>query len=266
MFRQGLNKYWRTWRQLSNCAISSYLSNRVDSSSFFIGKLVRFVFFLVLILSIFNHTDLMAGYGKYEVILFFLTFNLIDVIPQALFRGIYLFREDVRKGNFDFILSKPINPLFYSLTRLTDVLDTIFLLPVIALLVYVVFQIPGGVEFSNLFAYILFLLLGLIIVVAIHIISACITIWTLESGNFIWFYRESMTIGRFPPEILSSTVQLLFTFIMPIILIVGFPAKILLGALSFKWALFGAIYTFLFLAFSLWFWQVSLKKYSSASS
>jgi ABC-2 type transport system permease protein len=170
--RKRLRKYFRIWKQLSSLAVGSSLSNRIDSAAYLVGKLIRFGFFLLLIASIFRFTDTLAGYSKYEVILFFLTFNLIDVFAQALFRGIYVFRYDISRGNFDFVLSKPVNPLFYSLSRQTDILDFIFLLPIGALIAYVVAKLPDPVGLSGVILYGSFVLTGMIIALGIHIISA----------------------------------------------------------------------------------------------
>lgn len=259
-------KYLKVWKQLANCAINSYFSNRINYVAFFIGKLIRFGFFLLLIISIFRFTKSLAGYSKYEVILFFLTFNLIDVLTQALFRGIYLFKRDVRTGNFDYIISKPINSLFYCLSRLVDIADIIFLIPIIALIIYTILKLSISITILNIIYYLIFIFLGLLITLSIHIVSASITIWTMESENFIWFYRESMAIGRFPPEIFSSSMQFIFTFIMPIIIIVAFPAKALLGILGWQSALVALIYSISFFILSLLIWKKSLKYYSSASS
>jgi len=130
-----MRKYFNVWKQLSICAIGSYLSNRVNIVTYGIGKIIRFAFLLIFIFSLFRFTDTFAGYSHYQVILFFLTFNLIDTIAQALFRGIYTFKDDVRKGNFDYVLSKPIHPLFYALTKMTDIIDITLLIPLVALIV-----------------------------------------------------------------------------------------------------------------------------------
>ncbi len=260
-----LKKYFRIWKQLSNCAISSYLSSRLDAVSYFTGKVIRFSFFLVLIISIFHFTSSLAGYSKYEVIFFFLTFNLMDVLAQAFFRGIYMFQGDIRRGNFDYLISKPVNPLFYCLTRLTDILDILFLIPIVILLFYVGSQL-ALVSFLNILAYLFFVFLGLVIILALHIFSACVTIWTAQSEGIIWLYRDLMALGRFPPEIFSPLIQILFTFVLPIIVIVAFPVKALLGILPWYWAIFAFVYALGFFTLSLWFWQISLKKYASASS
>lgn len=259
-------RYFRIWKKLASCAIQSTLSNRLDSIGYLLGKLARFGFFLLFLVSLFQYTGSIAGYSKYEVLLFYATYSIMDIVPQIFFRGIYWFQQDVRQGNFDFVLIKPVRPLFYTLSRFTDLLDMIFLIPVLFLLGYVILNISASTTVINVLLYLLFLSLGFLVVLAIHIISAAITMRTLESGNFIWFYRGTMTMGVFPPEIFSTFIKYLFTFVMPIIIIVAFPAKALLGILSWQWGIIGASYALLFFYFSLWFWQRSLKYYSSASS
>jgi ABC-2 type transport system permease protein len=261
-----ISKYFKIWKQLSALAIGTYLSNRVDSLSFFLGKLVRFGFFWLFIVSIFNFTDLMAGYNKYEVLLFFLIFNLADVLPQAFFRGIYLFRNDIRLGSFDFVLSKPVNPLFYSMTRLTDILDSLFLVPIIALIIFVLAKLSYAITLGPLLLFLLLFLAGQLIVASFHVLSAVITVYTTESENFIWLYRDMLIIGRFPPEVFSGTIQLIFTFAAPAIIMIGFPVKALLGSLSLPWVMVALLYAAGFAAGSYWLWQRALKHYQSASS
>ncbi|TSD01117.1 MAG: hypothetical protein Athens071425_483 [Parcubacteria group bacterium Athens0714_25] len=262
----NIEKYFKIWKQLVSCAAGSYLSNRLESGGYFLGKMVRFGFFLLLIVSIFNYTNTMAGYSKYEVILFFLTFNLLDVLAQAFFRGIYHFGNDVKQGNFDYNLVKPVNPLFYLMSRITDILDMILLIPIGGFIFFVVGKLPIAIGLENILSYLFFIMSGLIIVVAFHILGACVIIWSTENENTIWLYRDLMNVGRFPPEIFSPTIQNVFIFVIPVIIIVAFPAKAFLGILSWQWMVFGLLYAILFFVTSLLIWKISLKKYSSASS
>lgn len=256
----------RVWRRLVLNAFSTVASNRLDAAGYFVGKLIRFAFFWLFILAVFRFTTTIAGYSKYETLLFFLTFNLVDVGAQVFFRGIYLLKYDVRRGNFDYTLTKPIHPLFYTMTRLTDLLDLIFLLPILTLLIYVIAHLPTTLTLTHIATYIMLILLGLGIILAIHIISAAITISTVESDQFLWLYRETIGIGRFPPDIFHPPIQFIFTYLLPIIVAISFPAKALLGALTpnnLTTALFMSLMAILL---ALFVWHKSLRHYSSASS
>ncbi len=261
-----MTKYLRVWIQLTNCAFSTVASNRIDSICYFIGKIVRFGFFVLMIFSIFRYTDSMAGYKPYEILLFFLTFNLVDLSGQAFMRGVYAFRRYVREGGFDYVISKPVNPLFFILSRSTDLLDLLLIPPIIGLIIYCVHILPIDVTFASVVSYLLLLAIGYVIIMGFHIMAAAVTITHTENANTIWLYRDAMTVGRLPPEIFSFALQMFFTFVIPIFLIVAYPTKALLGELMQKSFSIALVYSILFFSLSLFIWDKSLKKYTSASS
>lgn len=260
-----IKKYMKVYLQLVNCAFSSYLSNRLDSLGYFLGKIVRFTFFLILLISIFRFTDNLAGYGMYEVILFFLTFNLIDLGAQFFFRGVYFIKTDIIRGQFDYILLKPINKLFFTMSRLVDILDLISVCLIIGGIAYA-FSSMNILSVQSIGLYILLVLNAMVIVFAIHVIIASLGVRYYESENLIWLYRDSMTFGRMPPEIYSSAIQFIFTFLMPIFIMVAFPVKAILGLLSIKWVLFPILFAVAVVIFAIRLWKNSLNFYGSASS
>jgi len=261
-----VKKYFRIWKQLVVLAFGSYISNRMEYGSYFLGKIVRFSFFLLMVLAIFGHTQNIAGYTKYQVIIFFLTAFLMDSLGQSFFRGIYLFRQDVQRASLDYVIVKPVNTLFFILTRMTDLLDITLLVPLMALIIYAFSKLGVLGNPAAIFQYLLFVAIGFVVVASLHIISAALTVWTMESEVFIWFYRTSTFAALFPPEIFSHPIQLFFTFIIPIVIIVAVPAKALLGILTFRLALTAIIVAIVFFTGSLLLWKTSLKHYSSASS
>ncbi|MDD3487603.1 MAG: ABC-2 family transporter protein [Candidatus Moranbacteria bacterium] len=261
-----MKKYFRVWKQLAVMASESYMSNRIEYGSYFLGKIIRFCFLMLMIAAIFSHTGNMAGYTKYQVIIFFLTSFLIDTLGQAAFRGVYLFREDVRQGNFDYTISKPLNSLFLVLSRLPDFLDVIFIFPLVAFLFYAFSKLDIFYNPQLLAYYPVFLMLSFLMVAGIHVISVTLTMWTMESESFIWVLRNTTFLSLFPPEVYSGSIQLFFTFVFPIIVIFAFPAKVLLGLLTLKMALVALAMTFVFFGGSLLLWKTGLKHYSSASS
>ncbi|MFH1232634.1 MAG: ABC-2 family transporter protein [Patescibacteria group bacterium] len=261
-----LKKYAKIYIQLVNCAFSSYLSNRIDSLCFFLGKIIRFLFFLLLIISIFRFTENLAGYGIYEVIFFFLTFNFIDIAAQFLFRGVYTFKQSIILGYFDYILSKPVNALFYIMNKLVDILDLIFLCLISAAILYNFKFLAYKISMQEIFLYIFFIFNAIVIVFALHVLIVALSIRFYEADNLIWLYRDSLTVGRMPPEIFSDSIRFLFTVIIPVFAMIAFPVKAALGILELKQAIFGIIFAFFIVIFSLWFWKSSLRYYSSASS
>ncbi len=228
--------------------------------------MVRFMFFLILLISIFRFTDNLAGYNMYEVILFFFTFNLIDIAAQFLFRGVYTFKFSIITGHFDYILSKPVNALFYMMNRLTDILDLMFLFLIIGAIIYDLKFLVYKISVQYVLSYVFLIFAAMLIVFALHVIVVALSVQFYESDNLIWLYRESMALGRMPPEIYSAPVRFIFTFLMPIFMMIAFPVKALLGNLNFYWMVFSFLFSLIFVFFSLYLWKQCLLDYSSASS
>lgn len=255
-----------TWKRSVVMSMSVFLSNRIDATSYFLGKIFRFLVYIALILSIFQYTNNIAGYGKYEMLFFFLTFNAIDVLTQLFFRGLYDFHRVVRQGKFDFWLSKPYRLLFFTMTRWADVLDLIYFVPNILALIYVVTKLPLVFSWAHLVIYLLLTLVSIVIILSIHIVAAALVVWTQEVQTFLWLYRDIASIGRFPPEIMSSRLAFSLTFVLPSFLIAAFPVKGYLGSLSLTTGLMAVVYALITFQLSLLLWRFALKKYSSASS
>src|SRR5258708_31177303 len=122
----------------------------VSSFGYLLGKLVRISFFLFFLFSIFKHTDALVGYTLPEVALFFLTFNIIDILAQLFFRGIYGIRALIREGDFDYFLIQPANVLFRVAFTTVDFLDVLTVIPVIIITFRVMQSIPRAMTPGHL--------------------------------------------------------------------------------------------------------------------
>ncbi len=242
------------------------ITNRFAAAFLIFGKLVRFLFFLGFLILLVGRTKTLAGYELSQVVFFFLTFNLIDIVIQLLLRGAYHFRPLIVSGDFDLILVKPINPLFRSLASRTDVLDLITLVP---LLGYMVYFLASGQVHTTVSGFILYLLLvicSFLIGLALHIMVLSVGVLTTEVDHLIWIYRDLTGMARFPIDIYREWLRNFLIFVVPVGVIMTFPAKALMGLLSFQMVLFSFALTGVLLFLSIRFWNYALKRYSSASS
>lgn len=262
-----MKKYLKVYKILAVHNFSSLIASRLDFWLLILGKLIRMGFLFVWVFAIFNFIEKLAGYSLGQTLLFFATFNLVDILVQVLFfRGFWFIRTYVKEGEFDRILLYPINEIFLTAFKVTDWMDVLTLVPAGALVVYATTLLPTAPSPSQIILYLLLCLNGVLLAFAINLFIASITFYTPETENLFLLYRDLMTVGRFPTEIFSNFLQILFTFVLPVAVIIAFPAKVLLGLLN----PLGIIYAFalsstlVFLAIK--FWNASLKHYSSASS
>ncbi|MBI3443186.1 hypothetical protein HY008_00790, partial [Candidatus Woesebacteria bacterium] len=84
---------------MSRNSFSMVISQKLSLSVFLTGKILRFIFFFAFLFFLLQGAKTLAGYTSNQAIFFFLTFNLIDVISQFLFREVYRFRPMIVNGD-----------------------------------------------------------------------------------------------------------------------------------------------------------------------
>ncbi len=261
-----IRRYFRIWLRSITGAFSIVAASRIDFVTFVFGKLLRMAFFFVFVITLFNHTNSIAGYDEGEVLLFFALMNLIDILTQLIwFRGLTDLQRVIANGEFDLVLTKPVSPLFWSAFRIFDFFD-LTTLPAAALFLWAAFAKLPPLEPANIALGCFLLVCGLILAFSINVFLAALNFWTTELENAWWMYREVVYVARFPPEVFPSLIRIVFTFVFPILVIITFPTKAFLGILPatmIAWALFVTAASVLL---ARWTWTQALKHYTSASA
>ena len=107
---------------------------------------------------------------------------------------------------------------------------------------------------------------SLIVITSIHIFVASLGIITTEVDHTIMIYRDLSSMARFPIDIYTDNIRALLTFAIPIALAFTFPAKAILGLLSFPTVIISLLASCAIFWLSLKFWHYAINQYSSASS
>ncbi len=263
--RARARKYGRIWLRTASMAVQAQLTYRLGSLGFLLGKMIRLVFFFAFVIAIFNHVQTVAGYSLAETALFFLTFNLVDMAAQILFRGVYGARRTVTEGDFDFYLIQPCSPLFRMVCSTVDFLDLVTIVPVLVMVGMVFARLPP-LGLGRYLAYGALTVNAVVLVFAVHVLVAALAVRTQEMENAIWIYRDVMFMGKFPVDVYARPVRWALTFALPIAVMTTFPAKALLGILSPAWAAYSVALAAAAVALSLRFWRGSVALYTSSSS
>ena len=280
------------WTMLRNSLVRdmSFRSNfLIESITSLAWMMMNLGFYLL----VFKFTrELAPGWGKYEFFAFLATTMLINSVVQAFFMpNAEEFSEMIRTGNLDFALLKPIDAQFLiSLQRVNwSSLSNFFV--AIALLAYSVWKMttretaPLPLHPWMLMAYPLYVACGVAILYSLMISLAATSIWLGRNQSLydFWFYITNFS--RYPMEIYEGQVgtplRLFFTFIIPVMVVVNVPARVisqpLIGGAGRDVALGPGLDQQFLLGFALlatagslgaarWVFQRALTSYRSASS
>lgn len=224
---------------------------------------------------VYRETTHIADWDKYEFFVFIATTMFVNSLVQAFFMpNAEELSEQVRTGGLDFALLKPIDTQFLvSLRRVAWSSLGNFVVALI-LLAYAVPRIEGWVLTPwAVVLYPLYVFMGVLILYSVMIALAATSIWLGRNQSLydFWFYITNFS--RYPMEIYDgpwgTPLRQLFTFVVPILVVINVPARLMAKPLSPEnaWmAVFGLIATVASVLGSRWVFNRALLSYRSASS
>ncbi len=225
-------------------------------------------------LLVFQYTKSIGGWNQYQYFIFLATLQLINAIVEALFMpNAEEFSELVRTGELDFALLKPIDTQFLISLAKIDWSSISNFLFAIALLGYSLYHVGGPPSVWSVLLYPLYIVCGVVILYSVTITLAATTVWLGRNQSIydFWFYITNFS--RYPMEIyrgsLGAILGWLFTFIVPVLVVVNVPARLMAQPLDNRhWplAIFALFATAASFAASRWLFSRALSGYRSASS
>lgn len=123
-----------------------------------------------------------------------------------------------------------------------------------------------AISFFQVILFIFFFLNSMILAFSFHLAVCALCILTTEIDHLIQIYRDLTNMARFPTDIYQKGIQAVLTYVIPIVILITIPAKILMGFLSWGGAILSLVISGLFFLFAINFWKFAIKRYSSASS
>ena len=272
--------YRRVWLTFARNALIREMTFR---GNFVITVMTRALWFCsqVLLFKIIfsNVAHITDGWNEYQYFAFMATGMLINALIETLFMpNAANFSELIRTGNLDFALVKPIDTQFLISFEKMDLAMLNQVLLAVGLLVYALSNLPAGAEvtFSGVALYLLYILAGVTIFYSLMISLASTAIWFGRNQGLydFWFYitvfaRYPRSIYQSePPSVAGGLILFTFTFVLPVLVVVTVPARVLLGTLGDQAWLAGVALAaaVVGLAVSRTIFTWSLRSYRSASS
>ena len=108
---------------------------------------------------------------------------------------------------------------------------------------------------------------GILIHYSLMFILATISFWTVRAQGIVWGYYNLFNIARMPDEAFRGAFKGVFTFALPVLLVSNVPTRVLADKASSpaSWALLLGL-GLVWAGISEWFWRLSVRRYTSASS
>lgn len=216
---------------------------------------------------IFGQVSSLGDWNRDQVFVFIGTSYLIDFLWMLLwFHGLMGIPGLIRSGDMDLLMCKPANTLFLASTRSMDLNQWSGLLLGGGLVAWSVHDLGGHPGFVAIGLYVLLLLVGVGMFYGITVIVTSLAFLTpqlqLINEAMEWFYQFAMR----PDAIYQGQLRVVLTYIIPAIVMMNYPARILTNRLTLGQTVWGVAVGVAVIGMSLWFWSRAERWYTSASS
>lgn len=239
-----------------------------------VTRLFYFVAQVALFEIIYRQVNAIDDWTRAEYFAFLATGMLINSLVETFFMpNCANFSELIRTGNLDFVLLKPIDPQFLISFEKMELAMLNQAVLALALLGYALVRIGGPIDPIRAAMYVLFVGVGVAFFYSLMLILASTSVWFGRNSGLYDFWFYIIIFARYPREIYGGSLagdalQFTFSFMIPILLVVTVPSRVLLAkVLDPSWltlvALAAAV---LGLVVSRAIFRWSLRAYRSASS
>lgn len=207
-------------------------------SNFIITLVTRGFWFVVQILLfdlIFRQVQQINDWTRPQYFGFMATGMLVNAIVEMLFMpNCARFSELIRTGDLDFALLKPIDTQFLVSLEKLELAMISQVLFALGLLVYSVLQAGAPVQPLAVVLYLLLIVSAVTFFYSLMIGLAATSIFFGRNQGLLDFWFYVTIFARYPSSIYSGSptgevLRFVFSYVLPILLVVTVPARVLLG-------------------------------------
>ena len=262
------NRYFKIWMAFLRNTLSRDMEYKMNFifeifiDAIYYGSL--FFFFKI----IFQFTNSLGDFNENAVIIFLITMYIADSLYVFFLGGnVFNINENVKSGDLDFILLKPINSQFFISCRYVNTHTIISMLLLSILLIKLTYSYhDNSFIIMNYIFFLPSLILGMFIFYSFEFMIASLSFWFRNFSYAGWLAGELIKYSRRPDSIYQKWFRKTLFTIFPMAMICSVPSRILIFGIDFKLFSLQVFISILFMWITTLIWKAGLKRYESASS
>ncbi len=218
---------------------------------------------------LYQHTDTIGTWTKWQVVLLVGVSHFIQQIFQAFFLiNCANLSELVRSGKMDFLLMLPINTRFVVSLRQVDLGGFVNAASAVAVMIYAAGKLQLAITWPLVLGFLALCFIGICIHYCLMFSLATVSFWTVRAQGIVYGYYNLFNIARMPDDAFpkGGLFRSVFTFVFPVLLVSNVPTRLLTDRLTGGSTLLLVGLALVCAVMSEWIWRISLRRYRSASS
>ncbi|HAB18827.1 MAG TPA: ABC-2 family transporter protein [Verrucomicrobiota bacterium] len=265
----ALRRYAGLYQALWRNSVTREMQFKLNFGLWIVVELLWFALQLAFMSVLYSHTEEIAGWTKWQVVMLVGCASFVQQLFTAFFLvNLTELSEHIRTGRFDFLLLLPVNTRFLVSVRKVDLGSYINAAAALAVMVYAADQLNLRPTVGELVGFAVLCGAALVVHYSLMFLLSAIAFWTVRAQGIVWGYYNLFNIARLPESAFPrGAFKAVFTFVLPMLIVANVPVKLLTEKLKApgEAALLLGLAVVCYGASEL-FWRASLRHYTSASS
>lgn len=222
------------------------------------------VFQLAWIFMLTDRVHHVYGWSRDELVLLAMGYVLVIGIFHLFFsRGFEDFSYVVNRGELDAYLLRPIDTQFFVSTLRIRITNLVRITLGLGSMIWWIQYRQLSVTLEGVCMFLLLALVGIVVIFSFWFFFSSLLIWYPNLNNLSDFLYTFNGFARYPVEMMLRTGNLLLYLLIPLMLVVAVPVKVLLGEINAGYIIILCVSAMLLFILSRMFWKFALRSYTS---
>lgn len=222
---------------------------------------------LIVIVLVFSHTESLEGWSRPELLAVMgIHISLGGLIRTWIQPNMQRILEDVREGNFDYVLARPVDAQLMVSIRQVRIWNSVDLIIGGIVLVYALSQLGTSVGLNEALAFAVVVIAGGIMIYCAYFIVITMSFRVISLEDVMDLFQGVYETGRWPVTIYPTWLRGIVTFLIPLAFAVTVPAETLSSRQSWGIVAVAVAFCGFLLLVTRWVWITNLRKYAGASA
>ena len=245
------------------------LAYRVNFAAAAFEALLRLATGVAGLAVLFSHVERVRGWDFPATVALLGTYLTIDGLRELVispsFAALAGEGEDVRSGQFDYTLLRPISPLFLSSVKRWRIFSLLDVGVGMGVVLLAALRLGHALTLGHVAAFGVAVLAAMAVLYALTLAGAALVFWAPDV-YFTWMFDGLFQLGRYPVHLYPGWLRIVLTWVVPVGVMTTVPAQALTGSASVS-TLAAALAVAAVLAVgAAALFRAGLRRYTSASS
>ena len=266
MTRRPLPRWVRLLAALWRVNLTEELQYRANFFTSLVGTLFSLGTALLTVSLFFRHATALGGWAYWEVVVLLGVFTALSGVIETVLRpGIGRLASEVRSGELDLLLARPVDAQLFVSFRGIDVWRLTDVALGLALSAYALARLGRVPTVLEIVAFGIALVAAGAVVYALWVALMSLAFWFVAVENLSVLFDAVFEGARYPVTAYPGALRLLFVYLIPVAWTTTVPAAVLAGRFGPGVAVASAGAAATALAATRLLWRSAIKRYTGAS-